>query len=116
MPVPPVLLATPLLLLLLFFMQIVGSCLKRYPRDAAANASELQCQAPGSRPWLAAAVALGEQQLLQRLKKEALLIMLAATQVGLDHTCWQSAAAANKRCTSTPSLMSDQLWPEGPLC
>jgi hypothetical protein len=42
----------------------------------------MQAAAPGSRPWLAAAVVCGEQALLQQLKKGALMVMLGAVQVG----------------------------------
>lgn len=53
-------------------------CLKRYGRDAAANAAQMGEAAAGSRPWLAAAVALGEQQLLQQLKKGAVQLLMEA--------------------------------------
>jgi hypothetical protein len=53
----------------------------RYLHDLKASLAALQGSEPGSKPWLAAAVAVGEQQLLQQLKKEALMIMLGAAQV-----------------------------------
>lgn len=64
----------------LMSVQVVGMCFKRYPNDAAAAAAAMAAAAPGSRAWLAVGVQLGEQQLLQQLKKAAVLIMVEATQ------------------------------------
>lgn len=76
----------PLLLVLL--CQAVDRWCGRYPQDVKASLSALQEAPPGSRAWLAAAVVSGEQLLLQQLKKEALMIMLAAAEVGVRVRGW----------------------------
>jgi hypothetical protein len=69
------------LMVMLAVVQVAGDCLKRLPSNGAAAAAAMAAAASGSRPWMAAAVALGEQQLLQQLKKEGLMLMLQAQQV-----------------------------------
>jgi hypothetical protein len=62
--------------------QAVDRWCGHYPRDLKASVSALDASAAGSRPWLAAAVCVGEELLLQQLKKGALMIMLGAAEVG----------------------------------
>lgn len=65
-------------------LQAIDRWCARYPRDLKASLSALEAAAGGSRAWLAAAVCVGEQLLLQQLKKGALMIMLGAAQVGVS--------------------------------
>lgn len=68
--------------------QVVDMCLARYPSSAKHDAEVLKHSAAGSRSWRAAKVAAGEKALLQRLKKEALVLLMktaAEEQDGDDH-------------------------------
>lgn len=71
----------------MLLLQAVGSCLKRLPPDAASGASLMAVVAPGSRAGLAAAVAAGDEQQWQQIKKAALVLMLEVTQV--SQVKWQ---------------------------